>query len=138
MPSEHDDAPVFVIDLTHAERARTAREVRAAMGGEFVPRVLPQPPDEPVRWVALLLDAGEPVLLPIAPTRDVRLLDALARLVRFALLQELTGAEVAARHGEVYEQELLARGALPGWTRGELDPEAARRLPPDVRRALGA
>ncbi|UJR83321.1 hypothetical protein [Sandaracinus amylolyticus] len=122
-----DDALALVIDLRDEALREVAREVDAAMTGAFVPRVLPDVPGEPITRVVLLVDEGAPVVLPIDATDDVRWLDALARLVRFAVLRGETVREVAQRYGEPYERAM----ALPRW---ELD---AVRLPERVRRALG-
>lgn len=128
------DALVFVIDLRAAAMAEVAREVEAAKAGAFVPRVLPDEPEAPIETVALLVDEGGPLLLPIAPSRDVRWMDALARLVRFAVLHRQSVTEVAARYGHAYERSM----SLPAWARGELEPAVAERLPESIRHALGA
>lgn len=136
----HDEALVFVIDLRDAAMQEIAREVDAAIEGAFVPRVLPAPPEAPIAAVALLVGAGEgePFVLPIEPTTDVRWLDALARLVRFAVLRGATVEEVATQYGEEYERALVGGGRLPGWALGALDAPTAARLPETVRRALRA
>lgn len=128
------DGLVFVIDLRAAAMDEVAREVDAALAGAFVPRVLPEIPTEPIGCVALLVDDGDPVALPIEPTDDVRWLDALARLVRFAVLRGETVSAIAKRYGGPYERAM----SLPGWARGELDAARAERLPDAVRRALAA
>jgi hypothetical protein len=132
------DEPVFVIDLRGSTMREVRREVAAARAGAFVPRLLPAPPDEPVRLVALLVDGrAEPVLLPITPTRDIALLDALARLVRFAVLEGLRPAEVARRYGGPLERSLADDGRLPAWAAGDLDAALLGALPKEVQRALG-
>lgn len=134
MGEADDDGLVLVIDLRSEAMSEVGREVDAAIAGAFVPRVLPAAPAEPIARVALLVDGGgDPVVLPIEPTDDVRWLDALARLVRFAVLRGETATEVAQRYGSGYERAL----SLPGWARGGLDPATAARLPDPVRRALG-
>lgn len=133
MRPDSDDDLAFVIDLRRAAMDEVAREVAAASSGAFVPRVLPSPPEGAIATVALLVDGADaPVLLPIAPTRDVRYLDALARLLRFAVLRGAPVREIARAYGTDYERSL----ELPRWSRGELDAAARSRLPPAVAAAL--
>ncbi len=108
-----EDRPVFVIDLRDLEADR------AALGAP-APRALPSM-DEAVRDVALLVEGADPILLPIAPTDDARLLDALARLVRFAVLRQRPVAEIAARYGGDYERQLVRESRLPGWALDGVD-----------------
>ncbi|AKF04160.1 hypothetical protein [Sandaracinus amylolyticus] len=126
-----DDALALVIDLRDEAMRDVAREVDAAMGGAFVPRVLPDAPSEPIARVVLLVDDVAPIVLPIDATDDARWLDALARLVRFAVLRGETVRDVASRYGEAYERAMV----LPRWACGELD--ASARVSERVRRALG-
>ncbi|MDQ3035765.1 MAG: hypothetical protein M3Y87_25405, partial [Myxococcota bacterium] len=65
-------------------------------------------------------------------------LDALARLVRFAVLRRLRVRDVAARYGTDYERALVAQGALPAWALDGIDTELSRVWPADVKHALGA
>jgi len=118
-----EDRPVFVIDLRDLEADR------AALGAP-APRALPSV-DEAVRDVALLVEGADPILLPIAPTDDARLLDALARLVRFAVLRQRPVAEIAARYGGDYERDLVEARRLPAWALDGVDealPSALRIL----------
>jgi hypothetical protein len=131
-----DDELVFAIDLTH-EALREVGEELATAHDRSSERPLPPLPHRPIRQIALLLaDRDEPLLLPIAPTRDVRLLDALARLIRVAVVLGLRVSEIAQRYGTPYEQKLVSERRLPGWALGSIASDTARLLPEDVRRAL--
>lgn len=131
------EEPVFVIDLRAPVMREVAQEIEAASAGAFVPRVMPPPPERDLRCVALIVDGpGDPILLPIAPTRDVRLLDALARLVRFAVVREMPVRDVATRYGDAYERGLVERRELPAWAIDGVDASMVHALPADVRRAL--
>lgn len=111
-----DDEVVFAIDLRRDALGEVEHDLRAE---KPTARPLPAAPRRPIRWVALLLDdRDEPMLLPIEPTRNVRFLDALARLVRVAVVMQLSVTEVARRYGAPYEQRLVSHGRLPEWARG--------------------
>ena len=116
--SRVEDELVFVIDLRSAALGEVEHELQTANDVD-VARPLPPRPHRPIRRVALLLDdPNEPLLLPIAPTRDERFLDALARLIRVASVLRLSVPEVARRYGAPYEQRLVSSGRLPGWAAG--------------------
>ncbi len=88
--------------------------------------------------VALLHDANdEPLLLPIEPTRDPRLLDALGRLVRFAALTGERIPSVAVRYGAPYERALVFERRLPRWAYEGISRDQARALPRPIARVLG-
>lgn len=119
MTDSSDDRPVLVVDL----RASSLAEDRAA--GDGAPAL---PPDEPLEdgetidLVALLHDGSDaPLLLAIEPTRDRRLLDALARLMRFAALRGERIPRVAVRYGSEYERTLAFERRLPAWAYDGID-----------------
>lgn len=87
---------------------------RRALDGAPSPRPLPRV-EEAISQVALLPRDGPPVLLPIPATEDARLLDALARLVRFAVMLGEPILAVAERYGGEYERALAREGRLPRW-----------------------
>ncbi|MGZ5969866.1 MAG: hypothetical protein ACXWP4_19475 [Polyangiales bacterium] len=113
MRDSNADELVFAIDLRRSAMDEAAREL---VEDTETARELPEVPQKPIRHVALLVDESDmPVLLPIAPTRDVRFLDALARMLRYARLLGLGVLEVAERHGGAYERALASSGRLPTW-----------------------
>lgn len=111
MRDETPDEIVFAIDL----RRGALDEERDALEHERapVPHPLPPVPVRPIRTVALIVDDADPILRPIEPTRDVRMLDALGRLLRYSALLGISVTEVAERYGAAYEREVLGR--LPRW-----------------------
>lgn len=111
-----DDELVYAIDLRRDALGDVERDLRS---GDRTSPPAPPSPARPLRFVALLVDGrDEPVLLPIAPTRDGRFLDALARLIRVAVVLQQPVPEVARLYGAPYEQDLVARGLLPEWASG--------------------
>jgi hypothetical protein len=130
------DEPVFVIDLTRAAIDRAAR--KAAEPGPARPRPLPEAPTRPIERIALLLDGWqEPLLLPVAPTADVVLLDALGRLLTIGVLAGERVSVVAVEHGGELERSLVFRRRLPDWALDGVEPRVAARLPEAVERVLG-
>jgi len=118
------DPPVWVVDL------RTARDTEV---GPPVDEALD--PSEAIELVAIIHDASEtPLLLPIEPTRDRRLLDAIARLVRFAVAHGESIPAMAIRYGDEYERTLAFERRLPRWA---YEGVAAPNLPSELARALG-
>lgn len=130
------DEPVFVIDLTSAELARCAAEMQGSQ--ELLDeRPLPEPPDQPIRVVALLAEGlSEPFLLRIDPTRDVLYLDALGRILRIAVLSGERMPTVAVEYGEELERKLAFERRLPSWAYEGIERGLARRLPEDLRAVL--
>ncbi|HJL20041.1 MAG TPA: hypothetical protein RMH99_30530 [Sandaracinaceae bacterium LLY-WYZ-13_1] len=132
------DPPVLVVDL----RSEALGEDRRALGED---RAAPAPPpdapleaSETVDRVALLHDGDdEPLLLPIEPTRDRAELDALARLIRFAVVRGERIPTVAHAYGGERERRLLFERRLPGWALDGLAPADLAKLPAALRRALG-
>lgn len=123
--SDDLDRPVWVVDL------RTARDT-----GASPPMDEPLDPGESVELVAILHDGSPaPLLLPIEPTRDRRLLDAIARLVRFAVARGERIPAVAVRYGDEYERALAFERRLPRWA---YEGVTAPDLPSELARALGA
>jgi len=134
--SRHD-RPVFVVDLRAAAMEESAAEV-VDRRDEDGPRSLPEPPLLPIDQVALLVDGrDEPVLLSVEPTRDVELLDALARLLRIALLSGERVPAVAVEYGDELERRLAFERRLPAWVYDGVRPAVALRLPAALRSVLG-
>lgn len=130
---------VYVIDLTLEERNRLAQQVdQDGKAIEESPKTeLAQPPERPIRYIALLTEAQEdPILLPIEPTKDVRYLDALARLLRIGDLAGETIPSVAINYGDVYERKLAFERKLPDWAYSGVDSELLAQLPASLKRVL--
>ncbi len=131
------DEPVFVVDLTPEELDRTAAEIRRGGDAPRPGRILPEPPDRPIEWLALVTGAEEdPLLLPLEPTRDVVLLDALARLIRIAVLSGERIPAVAINYGDRLERILAFERRLPRWAYEGIDPADAAALPREIRAVL--
>lgn len=134
-PLEAREELVFVVDLTTDEIERIADGIDDDSPTE--PKTLPPTPPEPIGTVALLLDGWEePLLLPVEPTRDVERLDALARLLRIAVLAGERVPTVAVEYGDELERTLIFERKLPGWVYDGVAPEVAVTLPPEVQRVL--
>ena len=132
------DEPVFVVDLTRPEMERCAAEIEGD-GEPPEERRLPERPERPVRWLALLIEGwGDPLLLPVEPTEDVVFLDALARIIRIAVLSGERMPSVAVGYGEELERKLAFEQRLPRWAYEGIDPVLAARLPSDVRVVLAS
>lgn len=130
---------VYVVDLTTYELDRTADEVEGGGGGENPDSgaPLPQEPPTPIHQLAILIDGWEqPLVLPIEPTRDVVYLDALARLLRIAVLAGERVPAVAINYGEVYERSLAFERRLPEWVYSGIEAKVAAKLPTEVRLVL--
>lgn len=109
-------------------------DLREPSSGAAVPPDETLAPDETISLVAVLHEGlSEPLLLPIEPTRDRRLLDAIARLLRFAVEHEERIPAVAVRYGDAYERALAFERRLPRWAYEGMD---ARGLPADLARVL--
>jgi len=129
---------VYVIDLTTHELDRTAHEIDGGGPDPASRPSLPPEPPAPIGLVALLIDGwDEPLILPIEPTRDVRFLDALARLLRIAVLAGERVPSVAVNYGEEYERSLAFSRKLPDWVYSGVDKRNAKALPPEVRLVIG-
>ena len=116
------DDPVYVVDLTEAALAacRAAFD-DANLGTDPAfegtdPNPQRGPKKRPIRAVAFLTEAdADPVLVPITPTRDVMALDAMARLVRAAVVTGVPVAELATRHGDGQLTALYRARRLPAF-----------------------
>ena len=119
------DDPVYVIDLGLTD---------LEAGTDPPPRSLPEPPKQPIRAVALLIEPGtDPVLIAIEPTRDVVALDAAARLLRVAVATGTHVRELALEHGDATLVDLYRHHRLPCFIYEGLPvvvPEVIRRLVP--------
>lgn len=129
---------VYIVDLTSYEIDGAAHEIDRGGPNEEERPPLPQKPPSPIHRLALLIDGlDEPLLLPIEPTSDVVYLDALARLLRIAVLAGERVPAVAVNYGESYERSLAFERRLPDWVYSGVEAELAPKLPPEVRLVLG-
>lgn len=120
------DRPVLVVDLRAPSLAEDREEARAPA----LPEDETIEEGESIDAVALLHDASDaPLVLAIEPTRDRRLLDALARLMRFAVVRGERIPTVAVRYGSEYERSLVFERRLPPWAYDGID----AALPPALR-----
>jgi hypothetical protein len=131
------DRPVFVVDL----REEALRDDRLALAeGSMAP---PLPADEqtemPIDTLAVLHDGSdEPLLLPLLRTRDREELDAIARMLRFAVLLGERIEKVAAEYGGPRERRLLFERRLPPWVYDGIDAPSAMGLRRHRRAELAA
>lgn len=131
------DRPVLVVDLRAPARAEDRALVERGATPPALPPDEPLAEDETVSLLAILHDGSdEPLLLPLAPTRDRRWLDAVARLLRVAVLRGASMSEVATAYGTEYERRLAFTRALPAWAYDGIEPRLARALPRELRRVL--
>jgi hypothetical protein len=135
----HD--PVFVIDLTADTMRSCARDFgggapdseEGAGGG-----APPDSPRHPVRAIALVFAWEEdPVLLPLRPSVDARILDATARLIRTALLTGQTVAGVATELGDETVRRLYFSRKLPRFIYEGVPAPVRHRIPAEVHGVLG-
>jgi hypothetical protein len=132
------DEPVFIIDLTEATmaEARTDFEDPAPEAGGS-PRALPSIA-EPIRSVALVFDGQvDPVLLGVESTEDAVMLDALARLLRSALITGRSLASLAVDHGDELLRRLYFQRSLPRFVYDGIPSTVRHRVPEALVRAMG-
>lgn len=92
----------------------------------------------PIRAIALIFDRNaDPVLLAIDPTEDLRMLDALARLMRFALLTERSIATLATEFGDVEMKRMFFARRFPRFVYRGIPVSVRTRLPSTLVEAMG-
>jgi hypothetical protein len=132
------EEPVFVIDLTAGAIEEAAARSSETTERAPPPSALPERPAKPIGQVALLIDGWpEPLVLALAPTSEVELLDALGRLLKIAVLSGERVPAVAVNYGDELERRLAFERRLPEWVYEGIDEGIARKLPPAVRKVLG-
>jgi hypothetical protein len=135
--SAHD--PVFVVDLT----PQTMNTCRADFGLGSPPNVevatvVPDPPERPVRALALVFAWEEdPVLLSIQPTLDTEMLDAVARLIRAALITRRSIAHLVTEHGDDEMKRLYFSRRLPRFIYDGIPAPVRHRVPAELQQAVG-
>lgn len=135
------DDPVYVVDLTPSTMERCRLELDGGAGVATPapePRPVREPPNRPLRAVALVFDwSADPVLLPIAPTRDLGLLESLARLLRMVLLTERSVAWLVTEAGdEALKRRYFAR-EFPRFIYEGIPASVRGRLPKVLWEAMG-
>jgi hypothetical protein len=132
------DDPVSGVDLT-PEMLEVCRAELADEGGAEAPsRPPPDPPEGAVRVVGLVFDWDhDPVLLPVPPTRDVAMLDAVARLLRVALVTGRRVAELATEYGDAEVGRLYRDRRLPAFVYDGIPEPARARVPEALLELLG-
>jgi hypothetical protein len=131
------DDPVFVIDLTPQTMAlcRADLDDEAGASSASTARQVDDPPDPPIRAVAFVLDWEEqPVLVGIRPTRDMQMLDALARLIRMSLLTGVTAKRLATECGDDEIGRLYEGRRFPGFVYEGIAGPPRERLPHTLKR----
>jgi len=131
---------VFVVDLRAPAMAEVAQLVAQQDPTETGPAAqpLPEVPSQPISHLALLVEnREEPLLLPLEPTQDVEYLDALARLLRIALVAGKRIPTVAVEYGEERERQLAFSRRLPRWAYHGIPDALSGSLPPALKAVLG-
>jgi hypothetical protein len=135
----HD--PVFVVDLSPEVMVgcRAAFEAGAAPTLAAEPALAPaSPPERPIRAIALLFARdADPVLLSIRPTLDTSMLDAVARLIRAALLTSRSVASLVTEAGDDRIKRLYFSRTLPRFIYDGVPAPVRHRIPPTLQAALG-
>lgn len=144
------EEPVFVVDLTPAtmEACRVdfaspdlvVSETRDSPGRATTALVRRRIPgaDRPIRAIALVFSwAADPVLLAIRPTRDTVMLDALARLLRTALLTGESLAHLATEHGDDQMRRMYFAKQFPRFVYRGIPAPVRSRLPERIVAAMG-
>lgn len=98
----------------------------------------PRATARPVRAVALVFAWEEdPVLLSIRPTRDAAMLDAMARVLRTALLTGRSVASVVTELGDARLKRLYFSRGLPPFIYDGVPAPVRHRIPTQLQQALG-
>lgn len=135
--------PVFVVDLTEPTMANCKRDFEPAEGASAPPlapssRPLSIPKHE-VRAVALVFEwQHDPVLLAVDPTRDIEMLDALARLLRATLVTGYSLAHLATEFGDPRMQRMYFSRRFPRFVYSGIPIPVRNRLPDQLVLAMGS
>jgi hypothetical protein len=134
--------PVFVVDLSpQTMRACSADFTRQPPGEARAGRAkphLPSPPKKAIRAVALIFGwEDDPILLNIRPTKDTQMLDAMARLIRAAVLTRRSVASIVVEHGDDTLKRLYFSKGLPRFIYEGIPAPARHRIPREFLRTLG-
>lgn len=133
--------PVFVVDLTprtmEACRADLASPAPGA-GGDPAAAPAPGPASRPIRAIALVFTwEGDPVLLSIQPTVDTEMLEAVARLIRMAMLTRRSVASLVTDAGDEQLKRLYFSRKLPRFIYDGVPAPVRHRIPTELQEALG-
>lgn len=95
--------------------------------------------EQDIRAVALVFDwDADPVLLAVNPTRDIEMLDALARLLRAVLLTGHSVAHLATEYGDAKMRRLYFAKRLPRFVYRGIPLPVRSRLPKRLVSAMGS
>lgn len=130
--------PVFVVDLTPRTMEGCRAALESAGPSSWRPDRPPPSPRAPIRAVALVFTwEGDPVLLSIQPTRDTTMLDAVARLIRMALLTHRSVASLVIEAGDNELKRLYFSRRLPRFIYDGVPAPVRHRVPSELVGALG-
>jgi hypothetical protein len=134
---------VFTIDLT-PETMEACRVVffdegcQSRDGTNLGSNVIPDPPERPIHAVALIFSwAEEPMLLSIEPTKDTQVLDAMARLIRAAMLTGQPISTLVTENGDEEIQQLYFAHKLPSFIYDGIPKALCGKVPVELRAAFG-
>lgn len=133
----HD--PVFVVDLTPQTMSvcRVELERGGSEGDAEHPRTL-ELPERPIRAIALVFAWGDdPVLLSIQPTADMEMLDAVARLIRTAMLTRRSIATLVTESGDDDLKRRYFARSLPRFVYDGIPAPVRHRIPVELQDAFG-
>lgn len=136
--------PVFVVDLTPQTMDACASDfaVRLSSPDDAAlaqrQAALPATPQRPIRAVALIFAwEKDPVLLNIQPTQDTEMLDAVARLIRTAMLTQRSVGAIVTEHGDDQLKRLYFSRRMPRFIYEGIPAPVRHRIPNELQRALG-
>ena len=134
--------PVFVVDLSpqtmdacQADFGYEQVEGDRSPSGSDHPSKLPRP----IRAVALIFAwEKDPVLLSIQPTKDTQMLDAVARLMRTAMLTQRSVGALVTEYGDDELKRLYFSRRMPRFIYEGIPAPVRHRIPSELQRALGS
>jgi hypothetical protein len=131
--------PVFVVDLTPRTMEACRTDLAGpAPGGDPATAPAPAPASRPIRAVALVFTwEGDPVLLSIQPTADTEMLEAMARLLRMAMLTRRSVASLVTEAGGEHLKRLYFSRKLPRFIYDGVPAPVRHRIPMELQEALG-
>ncbi len=139
---------VFVVDLTEQTMSNCRRDFEpedtAPPATNPPTTTLRSPrqwstPRHEVRAVALVFEwQDDPVLLAVNPTRDIEMLDALARLLRATLVTGHSVAHLATEFGGPAIQRMYFARRFPRFVYSGIPISARKRLPEQLVAAMGS
>ena len=136
MLSEND--PVFVVDFSEETMRACAADFMAPtedVATEEKPP--PRAPEKSIRAIALVFDwQDDPVLLAINPTKDTAMLDALARLLRGAIITGASVSHLATEYGDDTMKRMYFAKRFPRFVYRGIPATVRPRLPEALWRSV--